>query len=387
MKLPIFIGTLLLLLVACQISTPIHPPAEEAPIPLAETTDPHVQKAKSWLTALQLENGLLESSENSNFVSLYDNALAAMVFLILEETEKAEKIFDYFNSKLESELKSGVGGFSQFRDRYGNANNHRWMGDNAWLLIALNNYQQKTGSNTYKSLAQSIENWLRSLQDVDGGVWGGYDVNNALIHKISEGNIDAFNAVPGYDSYHQGILQFLKTNRWDSATNSLVAWPGNPQYLFAMDLHPWAYSLFEDYPEATLTEAERYLTTVIATATNEPITGYCFDDDKDVVWLEGTGEMVVAFNVAGNTLEAERYLTELEKLFIPSVNLSDAAGLPYASNLATGYGNGDLWQGVDTQAAISSTAWYLFGKLKFNPFEAGRTKNTPISDRFWQDSL
>ena len=71
----------------------------------------------SWFTSQQLTNGLVESVENGNSVSLYDNALAAMVFMLNDENARAEKIFDFFNTQIDAELKNGVGGFSQFRTK------------------------------------------------------------------------------------------------------------------------------------------------------------------------------------------------------------------------------------------------------------------------------
>ena len=151
-----------------------------------------------------------------------------------------------------------------------------------------------------------------------------------------------------------------------------------------MDLHPWGYSIFEDFPASTLISAERYLTTQVATANGKQITGYCFDIDNDTVWLEGTGEMIVAFNSAGMESEAAFYLAEMEKMILDSDLFEESAGIPYATNRATSYGSGDLWFGVDTNAAISSSAWYLFGKTEFNPFAVGREKNAPVADKFWQ---
>ena len=92
-----------------------------------------------------------------------------MVFTITEDYSRAESIFDFFNNRINSELNNGVGGFSQFRDRNGIPNNHRWLGDNAWLLIALNNYKSFTGSSRYNLLSEQIKNWILSLQDSDGG--------------------------------------------------------------------------------------------------------------------------------------------------------------------------------------------------------------------------
>jgi hypothetical protein len=337
----------------------------------------------NWFDNQQLSNGLLESVENGNIVSLYDNALAAMVFMLKEDYTKAENIFDFFNARISTELTNGVGGFSQLRDSNGVPFNHRWMGDNAWLLIALNNYKDRTGNTTYDNLALEITNWLQSLQDSDGGLFAGYNSDNSLMnYKVSEGNIDAFNAIEGYSNFHSQLLNFLENDRWDNDDKNLVAWPANPPYLYALDLHSWSYSMFNNYPVSALTSAARFLNTQSAT-NGAQITGYCFDEDKDVVWIEGTGQMALAFGIAGMNDEKEMYLTEMEKALIQSTKYQNATGFPYASNLGTSYGADLLWNGADTKIAISGAAWYLFAKLDFNPFAVGRDKNIPVSDMFW----
>lgn len=337
----------------------------------------------NWFSTQQLPNGLLESAENGNIVSLYDNALAAMVFMLKGEFTKTEKIFDFFNARISSELTNGVGGFSQLRDRNGSPNNHRWMGDNAWLLIALNNYKNLTGKSTYDKLASALSNWLMSLQDADGGLFAGYNANNSRMnYKVTEGNIDAFNAIAGYTTFHSQLLDFLAKDRWDKFDNNLVAWPTNPKYLYALDLHPWSYLIFNQYPVSSLTSAKRFLTK--KTANNgAQIMGYCFDKDKDVVWLEGTGQMAVAFGVAGKSTEKEFYLNEMESVFFQSTAYPSSGGFPYASNIGTAYGSDLLWTGADIKIAISAGAWYLFARYNFNPLAVGRNKVIPKDDMFW----
>tara|TARA_R110002050_G_C8943447_1_gene512763 strand:+ start:2142 stop:3512 length:1371 start_codon:yes stop_codon:yes gene_type:complete len=337
----------------------------------------------NWFDNQRLANGLLETAEDAQVSSLYDNALAAMVFMLQDEFNKAEAIFDFFKGRIDSELKQGPGGFSQLRNLSGTPNNHRWMGDNAWLLIALNNYKHRTGKNTYDNLSLELENWLKSLQGFDGGLYAGYNANNSRMnYKVSEGNIDAFNAIAGYTSFHANLLGFLKRYRWDAADQNLVAWPSNPTYLYALDLHSWSYLIFEDYPLSSLSSAQRFLTTKTATI-GARVTGYCFDEDKDLVWPEGTGQMALAFGLADMQFEKGLYLSEMEKLLIPSQNDSNAIGFPYTSNLGTPYGPDPLWAGADTKIASSGAAWYLFAKFNFNPFAVGREKSIPVSDMFW----
>jgi hypothetical protein len=337
----------------------------------------------NWFNNLQLSNGILESSDNSNFVSLYDNALSAFVFMSYNDFTRAEKIFDFFNSRLNSEFLTGTHGFYQFRDKYGNPFGNRWLGDNAWLLLALNNYKALTGSIKYDALNAAIEAWIRSLQDTDGGISAGFDANGVRTGKVTEGNIDAFAAVPGYDNFHAKLLSFLKNQRWNTTDKLLISWPENAAYYYALDNHCWAYCAMENFPVAALTKADMYLTTKIATVIAASVTGYCFDKDKDAVWFEGTGEMIVAFQAAGLNTQANYYLAELEKVLVTKSAINNTAGIPYASNVATAYGGDLLWTGSDTNPAISSGAWYLFSKHRFDPFKSAKTKNIPAADKFY----
>lgn len=337
-----------------------------------------------WLVKMQLPNGLLESTEHSDFVSLYDNALTALLFIESGETEKAEYIFDFFQDKMDSELHNGTTGFYQFRDKNGKNGSRIWMGDNAWLLIALNNYHQATGNHKYQVLAKNLEDWIRTLQDDDGGLWGGQNEDGTPIPKVTEGIITAFSAVKGYDDFHKNILSYLFKNRWHETNSIFTAWPENPDYLHALDLHALSQLIFEDFPKINLERTETlYFTTQWSTLTGQAVSGYCFDEDKDVVWLEGTGQMAAAYNEIGNHDKANILMAELEKTFINSSMTEDAKGLPYTTNYGSTYGANLLWDHADTAPAVSSTIWYLFAKMGFNPLKLGKQKNIPENDKFW----
>ena len=349
--------------------------------------DKDVERVYDWVKSLQLENGLLESSDDSNFVSLYENALAAVVFSARGDFKRAEKIFDFFVRDMD-ELQEYPGGFGQFRDRYGvplNGVPHRWLGDNAWLLIAINNYHNLAENNRYAGLSSALEGWMRSLQDPqDGGLWGGYEQSGKRIHKVTEGIIDAFNAVNGCDDFHKKILSFLKAGYWDPQKKVFIAWKGHKKYQYALDLHSWGYCALPDMPAQILDGAAMHVTTKKATVNGREVTGFCFDIDCDTIWLEGTGEMVVAFQSAGKDPEADFYIAQLEKMITPSPKNPAFAGIPYATNPGTGYATGVLWDGVDKNLSLTSSAWYLLGKLKYDPMAIGRKKNIPAADIFWK---
>lgn len=345
-----------------------------------------INSVYSWLSSMQNENGLILSSENGKYISLYDNALAAITFSRFGDYQKAEKIFDFFTSKLDSEFYQSPGGFGQLRTADGipveNAP-RRWLGDNAWLLIAINNYHHLANNNKYDSLAASLTQWIVSLQDDDGGLWGGYNANGSKISKIAEGNIDAFNAIPGYIDFHKKLLEYLKNVRWDMHRKELIAWADNPAYRYALDLHSWSYCIFEDFPIEVISNAKKFETRQKSTVARKTIHGYCFDEDRDVVWLEGTGQMCIAFQKANKTEQAKRFLNEMNKNFIQSSLYPNTYGLPYTTNSGTSYADDKLWEGADTNPAVSSTVWYLFASLSFDPLEIGYRKNIPLEDKFW----
>ncbi len=369
--------------ISCEEEEPQTVVSEQTEKPAIEGQENTEQQVLNWFNNLQLQNGLVPSSVSSN-VSLYDNALAAMVFMLYDKIDRAEKIFDFFDGRIESEFHKDSGGFAQFRYANGNPiDKHQWMGDNAWLLIALNNYKNKTGNVKYNRLASELENWLRGLQNTEGGLYGGYDGNTLINLQVTEGMIDAFNAVPGYSDFHKKILQFLEKERWNMDKNSLTT--GWDQFNYALDLHSWSYCAFEGFPSETLTEADMFRVTKTAVASDNVISGYCFDLDKDNIWFEGLGEMVVAFNEAEMVEKATFYLGELEKAIIKSSVYEDSWGIPYASNgNSTRFGDGQLYQPEYTEPFVSSSAWYLFSIKKFTPFGVGKNKMIPEEDMFWK---
>lgn len=70
---------------------------------------------KNWVYQMQHTSGLLESAEETNFVSLYDNALAAIFFIHDNQKEKAEGILNFYYSKINEEVLVN-GGFYQTRN-------------------------------------------------------------------------------------------------------------------------------------------------------------------------------------------------------------------------------------------------------------------------------
>jgi len=339
--------------------------------------------AIDFLTSLQLSNGLVPSIEGGTVISTYDQALAIIAFCISGEVDAAEKVLDYFESIRVSELEQGLGGFYQFRSPTGTPTGNRWMGDNAWLLLAVQIYHRTInhGILKYGALQGSLHFWLASLEDPYGdGLYGGYRENGDTIHKITEGNIDAFAALTSIEVC-ASILRHLEKDKWDPVDGNLMAWPTNNDYKFALDCNTWSYCGFPAYPESARTGLDKFQLTTTSAVTGETITGYCFDEDQDALWFEGTAQVALMHWVASDATAANEVLTELRKGWITSA--SGHQGLPYTANHGTSYGAGELWATASTDPCVSSTAWYLMASHRFNPFYGSKRRNIAEGPVFW----
>ena len=302
--------------------------------------NPNPALVYNWFKSVQLPNGLVPSSEgtdNSYSVSLYDQALSVMAFLAMEDPGRAEKILDFFNGRVDSELKAGKGGYWQFRPNSGVPAKvgSKWLGDNVYFLAAIYNYQHQTGDTSrYAAMRDALQNWILGLQDSDGGLFSGYQADDSLnTLKVTEGNIDAFGAIPGYTAFHAKILAFFKNQRWDSTDHMLISWVGSPSWKYACDNVSWAYCAIETFPESTLQFAEgHFVTTKTTTKNKATLTGFCFDADLDTIHLEACMSMTAAYGLAGNAAKASHYLAEAEKTMLPGLTDSSTRGLPYATN-------------------------------------------------------
>lgn len=327
-------------------------------------------KVYQWICQQQWPNGLVEETEQGNFVSLYSNALAAIVYTYKGDIPRAEKIFNWFVNN-QKEFDASPGGFGQFRDGNGFvAAPHRWMGDNAWLLIALRYYEQETKDMQFQPLAARIEKWLRGLQDKDGGLWGGFESNGDLIGKATEGNIDALNAVSGHDTFHQNIIAFLKQKRWDKENNVFITdWM---PYNHAPDLISWGYLALGDEYRFFLSFVDEFKITKESTR-GPQMTGISFDlVEKDGIWIEATGQMALAYQVAGRQEKADFYIQEIEKMYVPSQINPEIGGVVYSTNRGTNFGAGKLWAGADEKPHLGTSCWYLMAKWRIDPMAIGR---------------
>jgi hypothetical protein len=359
-------------------------------------------------------DGWLVPAMEDNSGQTFNNAVTAMAFILKGEKQRAERILDFYaqridssNSNLNSQnffYKGEARGFFQninLNDSYSPFICDRWMGDNAWLLLAYKFYEKEYGfadKSFYSLVTNDLKNLLLALYTDDpsghggfiqsGWRWGprnsatpvnDYQLNvfdsngNPVGHE--EGNIDAYAALKlcGVDSIAGKIKQWL-----DYRMNLLENMPG---ISLPLDLYSWRSLAFNNegsyYKNLVLVPGNDKRFRKEVYFNGKEAAGFYSSADSSVqnVWLDGSGHMVCAFYFAGYADTAEYYSNQLD-LFLINRNIDGTASLalPYTANKTGGYDWVDINKGFS-----SSCAWYIFAKEKFNPFTLETYKVTEIN--------
>ncbi len=329
--------------------------------------------------------GLLASFDTVNQAVTYDQALAAMAFTFSKDFTHAQNIFNAYQSL----YSAGQGFADTYRvDTKAVLDNDRLCGPNGWMLLALIHYRNVSGSTAYDTMIDGLAAWLKGYQDsTDGGIKFGNPVNAGEINvKSTEHNFDVYAAFrayamlrgnAAYNTAADQIMGWINSTAWNAAEKrfNVGEFPaGGADTDKALDAYSWAplaLGVEGAFPYATvLANAETtFGTTKVNSNNGNAITGYDFGaaagvaPDKDSVWLEGTGQMAMAYLAIGNETKANAILDQLRRAVF-SVSPT-AQGMTYATNMGTAYGG---WMMDATNAAISPAAWYLFTEWNFNPF-------------------
>ena len=323
----------------------------------------NTQAIYKWLLHQQQEHGILGNQEDDNFAGLYPNALAAICFIHEGDTARAERIFAFYESHRQREFSADTpGGFPQFAnaatgelDRTAD----RWIGDNAWLLIALNYHRHATGNDAYPALRDALEGWLLSLQDDNGAVRAGFNKAGPMDHYSTEGNLDCYAALIDHPQARESVRKWLVSEMYvqDGQYFMMGSTVSEP----AMDTCAWAISALGPQWGNTLANAEQtFLVTDTSDANGQPVRGFGDLLGKNRVWLEGTGEMAVAYRVVGDDDKAVQLLEELDKAAVQVDGDPDLVGIPCSTS-------DPAWTGASTLPFVPSNAWYLLGAWGFNP--------------------
>lgn len=319
-----------------------------------------------WIRGQLRPSGLVSNQQEDTFSGLYVGALAAFCYIHQNDVPAAEKLFDRLDAWRKDEAHWGKELSKQGLPQAWNAEtgeadlaSDRWVGDNAWMLLALEYHHKKTGSERYAGLRAAIADWLVALQDPeDGGVWAGFNRNGPMKHKSTEGNLDCYAALTMRPEARAGVRRWLTEKMWVPSENRFRT--GSSVDSTALDVVSWAVAALGPEYAKCLPYAEKHYTISAPMDALPGKTAEGFGDlpGRQRVWFEGTGEMIVAYRVAGRHDDAARWIAAMEKVAVPAKTVGH--GWPCSSN-------DPAWRGASTQPFVASGAWYLMGVWNLNP--------------------
>ncbi len=162
----------------------------------------------------------------------------------------------------------------------------KWVGDQAWCVMALSIYSRKSGDSSAMASAQCGSDWLSSQIDPIGKVV-----------DSTEGNVDVWWAMVSTYKFSEAnkIKNYLLNYVWDSSLQ--YWWRGYNDPVIAMDAATWL-SAFARHP--LVNESDRGMAalsfvrrTLITTSDDDALCG--FDGMGPVsIWNEGTAQYVAA---------------------------------------------------------------------------------------------
>lgn len=342
------------------------------------------------------EDGERDTGYNAAF--LYDQALAILCYCALAKNDKTNAAHFYLKCeeilRILGRYQNADGSFPfawiHKDERIKPINTARYTGANAWLLMAMNRFEEQFGDSvTFRGFAKRLADWIcLQLDFPDKKCWavkGGIDASDQQINFRSvEHNLDAYAALV-YRGYLTGdmnyrctaffIRNWLKTYGWNDSAGHFLRGENDP--VLTMDVNPWGVLALGTQRDENR-DYSRGLTWSMKNCQNRhdwqghwdphpeaisEVNGFDFDVDRDVVWIEGTESMAVALHLTGQD--------SLARLF----SAANDGGLPYATNAGTIAA--DDPDRPTTYPSVAATAWYIFSELGYNPFE---TPNQAYSD-------
>jgi hypothetical protein len=351
---------------------------------VGDPTDP-TARGMAWLesqlgprivTRHGMDGRLIDSYEDSERAGwTYDAAVAAIAFTALQRPDLAKQLLAGLHH---IQANDGSFSFAYQPDRVAPLIGEQYIGSMAWVVMAANFYEQRTGDSAFAPLSVSALDFIDRfvVRDPASPLDGGVSMGPVAPQTYStEHNVDAFSAYswrgrlsnrPEYLDTALRLQQFIF--RELPATR-----PGAEDFHFKvgqrdaslyLDPQSWTTLAFASDGaltarlERALTVAERRLR--VTSGRSGSVSGLLgFRDaahaDPDKVWVEGTEGMVAARLALGQTDLARTYHQQTIRV------QTGAGGLPYASENAEGW---------STRPSVAGTAWFLLNRTwpPTNPF-------------------
>ncbi len=366
----------------------------------AQTDASH--RALQWLRSQMLfdiDSGpgtakLVKSYETNSIIGawVYDQALAIIAFTAAGDHGSARSVL---NALRLAQTKDGSWDFAYAYNTGARLDTRIPVGSNAWVVIAIAQYELMTGDESYRDLALANLAWLLQFRDADpnadtyGAFVMGPDHESTTWDESTvystEHNVDVYAALrllfaltgqQRFSDHADEIYSYLVTQIWNPSPDSndpvgslpAIFWVGFVDYTKYLDPQSWTVAAIgatgpsgEDFT-AALDWAYQELRVSEASVNGiSGIQGFdvnaSFDLPVDKVWSEGSEGMVTAYFSTGGPEDSTRavFFHNQTKRY-QSAN----GGVPYATD------NSDGWVSFNS---VAGTAWFVFNELRINPFQ------------------
>lgn len=378
-------------------------------------------RALTWLetqqdaTAGLAFDGLVDSFEDfwgpnnpKQIVYTYDQAVAAIAFIVKGERVRAEKVL---NKMRDIQDPTGYWLNSYWYNNGAGEEIREHVGPVVWMAMAAMAYEKQYNDTRYRPMAIKALDWSLQYQQANGGVAGGWSAwsNSNEPWSSTEHNIDIYRVLQYYASvdstkaakYNAAatkVKSFLDNKVWDDANKRFTGgWKNDTNLIdpkLPLDVNPWAvlalgttgthnYGASLDYVEnangvpGTLANP-RYKQTLTYNDAGNTLTGYDFDWTDEVkpayddngnqigntgadVWFEGSAFMSLAYYMKGDVSKANAINTEIIKK--QGTSGASLGGIPYSLK-----GTSNSYWVMAQQNCVSSTGWLILSLAHFNPF-------------------
>jgi len=362
-----------------------------------------------WLKNHQIQKtGLIVSFEGDHNLQdttfTYDQALAVIAYTLFGDYDRAKRGLDFFTHKVEKI--DGLGFYNAYYSKSGDTAEYiAHAGPNLWLGIAILQYTDKTGDRTYISLAEQIAQWITTVQDKEGGIFGG----KGITWYSTEHNLDGFaffnmmykiTHKEQYTNTANRILNWL--NKYAYGNESIPVNRGKGDSTIATDTYAWSIAALGPQrlkelnmdPDGIMDFAVQncLVTTDFINRSGNVVKVSGFDFAKHqnvgrggVVSCEWTSQMILSFNIMAQYYvslgridkaryyqnQALKYLNELNKMVISSLSSFGQGGwcLPYASQESADTGHGWRTPSGTRTGSVAGTVYTIFAISRFNPLE------------------
>ncbi len=299
--------------------------------------------------------GLVRSREGECYTTVYKNALAATAFIYKGNTAGAGRIFDFFQSKLTTPFPGFRQAWNPCNGQPDNNSNY-WEGDNAFILLALNYYAQKTGSyGKYSNLATTLKDWLTSRSSSCGNI-------------VAEGVADMYAALVPFGN---------NWNNWQALSQLYRCFFDSKDYSSVLDHTVRGTLVFGD--ETGFNYVNNFKRTEVWQCNGNTVQAYSAFASENFINVEISAQLSVAAKLWQHRETGLSTLrSEIEKLLLRSQQSVTCAGLPYFVRHRANGGFPDDY----SLPIVDPTAYLLYDYWYLNPFAPGRLNAGCKYDRF-----